>query len=352
VFAIVAERYQYVVGVDTHAQKHVATIVNSRGVVLASREIRVTGPQMNSFLTWIRKVTDNAEAVLLAIEGTSSYGETLTKLALASGFVVAEVKPPKTKSRGGDGKTDRIDAELAALSVLRLPVSKLIIPRDGTMRKSLRILLTARRGMVMRRTAEKQTLIALLRGCDLGIDARKALTPKQYTEIAKWETGVGDDQEQAIARFEAKRLATGIVESGLVLEQNEIQLAALVRAMAPELLDAPGLGPVTAAQILCSYSHKGRVRSAAAFAALAGTTPIPASSGNVTRHRLNRFGDRALNGAIHTIALSRMQHDDTTKAYVTKRTSQGQSTREIRRSLKRYIARRLYKQLEVYNIGC
>lgn len=350
-FAIVAEKYQYIVGVDTHAQKHVATIVNNHGVVLASREIRVTGSQMNGFLSWVRKVTDNAEAVLLAVEGTSSYGETLTQLALASGFVVAEVKPPKTKSRGGDGKTDHIDAELAALGVLRLPVDKLIVPRSGTQRKSLRILLASRRSMVMRRTAEKQMLIALLRGCDLGVDARKALTSKQYGEIAKWKTGAGDDQEQAIARFEAKRLATSITESGVVLERNEVQLAALVKTMAPSLLDLPGLGPVTAAQVLCSYSHKGRVHSAAAFAALAGTTPIPASSGNVTRHRLNRFGDRALNGAIHTVALSRMLHDDITKAYVAKRTANGQSMREIRRSLKRYIARSLYKQLETYNIG-
>jgi transposase len=351
VFAIVAEKYQYIVGVDTHAQKHVATVVNNHGVVLASREIRVTGSQMNGFITWIRKVTDNAEAVLLAVEGTSSYGETLTKLARASGLVVVEVKPPKTKSRGGGGKTDRLDAELAALGVLRLPVDKLIAPRSGMRRKSLRILLTSRRGIVVHRTAEKQTLIALLRGCDLGVDARKALTPKQYAEIAKWKTGAGDDQEQAIARFEAKRLATDIVKSGVVLEKNGMQLSALVKTLAPGLLDSPGLGPVTAAQVICSYSHKGRVRSAAAFAALAGTTPIPASSGNVTRHRLNRFGDRALNGAIHTITLSRMQHDDRTKAYVAKRTADGQSTREIRRSLKRYIARGLYKQLETYNIG-
>jgi transposase len=74
-FAIVAEQYQYVVGVDTHAQKHVATIVSSQGLVLATREVRVTGPQMNSFISWVRKVTDNAENVLLAIEGTSSYAD-------------------------------------------------------------------------------------------------------------------------------------------------------------------------------------------------------------------------------------------------------------------------------------
>lgn len=350
-FAIVAEEYQYVVGVDTHAQKHVATIVNNQGVVLATREIRVTSPQMNGFITWVRKVTGSPENVLLAVEGTSSYGETLTKLALASGLAVAEVKPPKTKSRGGDGKTDRIDAELAALGVLRLPVDKLITPRSGTQRKSLRILLAARRGVVTRQTAERNTLNALLRGCDLAMDARRALTWSQYQEIAAWKARAGDDQEQAIARYEAKRLAISVLKASCLLEENEAQLGALVNGLAPGLLNTPGVGPVTAAQVICSYSHKGRVRSAAAFAAIAGTTPIPASSGNVVRHRLNRFGDRSLNEAIHTVALSRMRYDDATKAYVEKRTAEGQSGREIRRSLKRYIARNLYKQLETYNIG-
>lgn len=347
---IVAKKYQFVVGVDTHAQKHVAAIINNQGAVLATREIRVTGPQMSGFLTWVRKVTNNAESVLLAIEGTSSYGETLTKLALANGLAVAEVKPPKTKARGGDGKTDRLDAELAALGVLHLPVDKLITPRSGTQRKSLRILLASRRGLVVRQTAEKNALMALLRSCDLGIDARRALTWEQYQEISGWKARAGDDQEQAIARYEAKRLATSVLAAEGTLAQNEVQLGALVQGLAPGLLDTRGLGPVTAAQVICSYSHKGRVRSANAFAAIAGTTPIPASSGNVVRHRLNRFGDRALNTAIHTVALSRMQHDITTKAYVAKCTAAGQSGREIKRSLKRYIARRLYKQLEAYNI--
>lgn len=132
--------------------------------------------------------------------------------------------------------------------------------------------------------------------------------------------------------------------------QNEIQLGTLVQSLTPGLLDTRGLGPVSAAQVICSYSHKGRIRSANAFAAIAGTTPIPASSGNVVRHRLNRFGDRALNNAIHTVALTRMRYDDATKAYVVKRTAEGQSKAEIRRSLKRYIARRLYKRLEAYDI--
>jgi transposase len=349
-FPIVSKKYQFVVGVDTHAAKHVATIIDSRGAVIASREIRVTAQQMSGFINWVRKVTSNAQDVLLAVEGTSSYGETLTRLAQDNGLTVTEVKPPKTKSRGGDGKTDLIDSELAARSVLHLPVNKLVVPRAGGVRKSLRILLASRDDVVTRQTADKNTLIALLRGCDLGIDARKALTLTQHQTISRWQTRSEDDQEQAVVRHEAKRLACSILSANLVLEENARQLSPLVNSLAPDLTETRGIGPVTAAQVLCAYSHKGRVHSPAAFAALAGTSPVSASSGKVERHRLNRYGDRELNKAIHTVALTRMRMDETTKEYMAMRTAQGQSPREIRRSLKRYIARSLFKQLEAYDI--
>jgi len=106
-----------------------------------------------------------------------------------------------------------------------------------------------------------------------------------------------------------------------------------------------GVGPVGAAQAIVSFSHPGRCRSEAAFASLGGTGPIPASSGQTIRHRLNRGGDRALNRAIHTIALTRMRSCPRTRAYVARRTAEGKTTREIRRCLKRYIGRELYRQL-------
>jgi transposase len=94
-----------------------------------------------------------------------------------------------------------------------------------------------------------------------------------------------------------------------------------------------------------SFSHPGRCRDEAAFAALAGTNPIPASSGRIVRHRLNRGGDRALNRAIHTIALTPIRSCPRTRAYIDRRTAEGKTRREIRRCLKRYIARELYRQL-------
>ena len=136
----------------------------------------------------------------------------------------------------------------------------------------------------------------------------------------------------------------------LTTEIAELQtpIAKLVEAVAPQLLDQPGIGPITAAQIYIAWSHPGRCRNEAAFARLAGVAPLEASSGQQTRHRLNRRGDRQLHRALHTIAIAIAitRHCPKTRAYIAKRISQGKTTRETRRCLKRYIARHLYRLLE------
>ena len=131
--------------------------------------------------------------------------------------------------------------------------------------------------------------------------------------------------------------------------QLQAELTMLVQAAAPWLLEVPGVGPLSAAQVLVSWSHAGRFRSEAAFAALAGTNPIPASSGQVTRYRLNRGGDRQLNRALHTILLVRLRIDPDTRAYVARRTAEGKSRRDAKRCLRRIIARQLYRLLERYD---
>lgn len=343
-FPIVANSYHFVIGIDTHARKHVAVLVNNLGAVVGNHEIRVTIPQMERFIDWALKRT--GESVLFAIEGTSSYGETLTKLLTDRHLDVVEVKPPKTKSRGGAGKTDHIDAELAARSILHLPVDQLIVPRFGDSRKSLRILLGARRQLVNRRTVDKNALTALLRGEALGIDARGTLRPRDYIAISLWRESTDSMTARGIIKSEAKRLAKDVLALDKLLAANKETLARIVHGMAPSLLSEPGVGPITLGQILCAYSHKGRIRSAEAFASLAGTAPIPASSGNTSHYRLNHYGDRQLNHALNTIVLARMRTDEETKGYVEKRTKEGMSTRDIRRSLKRYVARSMFKQLE------
>jgi transposase len=148
-----------------------------------------------------------------------------------------------------------------------------------------------------------------------------------------------------VVRTTAQRIQFLRVE----VDQLQTEIDRLVSSIAPWLLELPGIGPISAAQVLVSWSHAGRLRSEAAFAALAGTSPIPASSGQVTRHRLNRSGDRQLNRALHTIVLIRLRDDPQTRAYATRRTTNGKSTRDVKRCLKRAVARQLFKLLERYD---
>lgn len=111
----------------------------------------------------------------------------------------------------------------------------------------------------------------------------------------------------------------------------------------------PGVGPISAAQVLISWSHPGRLRSEAAFASLAGAAPIPASSGLTNRYRLNRGGDRQLNRALHTIVLTRSRTDPATRAYINRRLAEGTTLRDIKRCLKRIIARQLFRLLQQHH---
>jgi transposase len=155
------------------------------------------------------------------------------------------------------------------------------------------------------------------------------------------------DIAERIIRSEAVRLASNVIELGRHMRENREALVELVELLAPGMQQIYGIGPVTAAAAVAAYSHPGRVRGEAAFAALAGVNPIPASSGNTTRHRLNRGGDRQLNRAIDVIARVRMVSEARTRAYVERRTSEGRTSREIRRCVKGYIARELFKALQL-----
>jgi transposase len=171
------------------------------------------------------------------------------------------------------------------------------------------------------------------------------LNETTLTALARRRQPRDASREQAVRHAEIRRLALAVREVGRALKTNRAQLRAIVDDLAPGLTARRGVGPVTAAQIVVSFSHPGRCRSDAAFATLAGVSPLEASSGRIVRHRLNRGGDRSLNRALHTIAMIRMNTCPTTRAYVDRHTAQGKTTREIRRCLKRYIARELYRTL-------
>jgi len=244
------------------------------------------------------------------------------------------------------GKSDPLDARRIATAVLSLDSDELRHPRqDDGVRAALRVLVTARDHMNVERTANVNSLIALLSVVDLGIDARKPLTSKQVCEVSRWRNR-DEELGAATARAETVRLAKRVVDLGEDLKSNATSMTVLVRqSRAAVLLERTGIVPMTAAIALTAWSHPGRVRSEAAFACLAGVNPIPASSGNTTRHRLNRGGDRRLNRALHMATIVRMTHDPETRAYVEKRRAEGRTTKEIRPILKRYLARQIYRTL-------
>lgn len=276
----------------------------------------------------------------------ASYGAGLAAAVDRAGYDVVEATRMNARANRGLGKSDPLDAHRIAAAVLPLITTQLRRPRlaEGA-RSALQVLVTARDHMTAERTATVNALIALLRVVDLGIDARRPLTRVQITTVTRWRSRY-EDLGTATARTEAIRLAKRVAELNEQIASNSVRMDELVRTtQAAPLPEKTGIGTVTAAICLTAWSHHGRVRSEAAFAALAGVNPIPASSGNTVRHRLNRGGDRRLNRALHIAVLTRMTHHPETRAYVEKRQAEGRTTKEIRRCLKRYLARQIYRKL-------
>jgi transposase len=343
---MLAEVVDAVVGIDTHRDSHEVEIADAAGKPVATMRISNDSAGYAQLLAAIAGAAPGPR-VAVSVEGSRSYGIGLARALAAAGLLVLECEQPSRAQRRGKGKSDPIDAHLAVLAALRLDAARLPVPRADGDREALRILLVARQEITEARTAQIGRLRALLlAGDDTDRQAaRAALTQTALAALAGREPGAGARREHAVRQAEIRRLAQALRLARQQLTDNRTQLQAIVDDIAPGLTGRFGVGPVSAAQAIVSFSHPGRCRSEAAFAALAGTSPIPASSGKTIRHRLNRGGDRALNRTIHAIALVRMRSCPRTRAYVARRTAEGKTPREIRRCLKRYIARELYRQL-------
>ncbi|GAB2471077.1 IS110 family transposase [Xylanimonas ulmi] len=344
---IVAHAHPFVIGVDTHAKKHALSILAAPvGEVVDNGEFPTTTAGIGRAIAWAGRRTRGGQDVLWVVECSATYGAQLANAVRAAGFQVVEAARMSARASRGVGKSDPLDARRIAAAVLPLETSRLRRLREGQgVRAALRVAIAARDTMSGERTAALNTLTALARVMDLGIDARKPLTTAQVLEASRWRTRA-EDVAAATARAEAVRLARRVVELEDDLTENTKTLTDLLRqSPARVLLEMPGIGPVTAAVVMAAWSHPGRLRDEAAFASLAGVNPIPASSGNTVRHRLNRGGDRRLNQALHMAVVVRMRWDTETKAYVERRTAEGRTKREIRRNLKRYLARQVFRAL-------
>ena len=343
---MLAEVIDAVIGIDTHRDSHEVEIADTAGKPIITMQVSNDSGGFARLLAAIAKVAPGPR-VAVCIEGSRSYGIGLARALAAAGLLVIECEQPSRRQRRGKGKSDPIDAHLAVLAALRMDTGRLAVPRADGDREALRILLVARQEMTEASTAQANRLRALLLAGD-DTDrraARRALAKTALAALAGRELPAHAGREHAVRQAEIRRLALALGQARRQLKDNRSQLLAIVDDIAPGLTGRYGIGPVSAAQAIVSFSHPGRCRNEAAFASLGGTSPIPASSGQTIRHRLNRGGDRALNSAVHTIALCRMRSCARTRAYVARRTAEGKTPREIRRCLKRYIARELYRHL-------
>jgi len=342
----VAEIADAVLGGDTHVETHALEIALPTGVVLATTEVSNDPDGFAAALAFLAEHAPGPR-VFVGLEGTRSYGIGLARAFAAAGFVVVEVEQPARKSRRGKGKSDPIDAHHAVLTTLALDADKLPVPRADGDREALRLLLIGRQQMTGTRTRMVNALRALLiTGSDsdrpLGVGS---FTKSRLSQITRRRGPAHETREQRIRRGEARRLAQGVLDLDVELRANLTELRTIVTDLAPGLLDKTGVGPVSGAQAVVSFSHRGRCRNEAAFAALAGSSPLPASSGKTTRHRLNYGGDRQLNRALHDIAKTRLRIDPRTIAYRDRRRADHLDDKAIRRCIKRYIARELYRHL-------
>ncbi len=332
-----------VIGIDPHKQTHTAAAVEaSVGELLGERTVKARRVGHEQLLEWARGL---ATERLWALEDCRHVSVSLERFLLSSGERVVRV-PPKLmagarRSARTRGKSDAIDALAIARACVRepsLPSARL----DGPERE-IRLLLDHREDLVSERTRAQQRLrwhvhelapeLELPAGC---LD-RRVWLERLRRHLARSE----QTAQVRIARELVRRIAE------LTRRANELEreLAVLVGAQAPALLALPGCGPLTAAKLLGESAGADRFRGEAQLAMHAGAAPLPASSGNKNRHRLNRSGNRQLNCALHRMAVTQGQHHPPARSYLDRKQAEGKSRKEALRCLKRHLARTVYRTL-------
>jgi len=326
------------IGVDTHKDGHVAVALDRFGAQLDSFKAAASSSGYLAVHEWAH----NLGEPVFALEGAGSYGAGLARFLQASGGSVFECERPRRAARGR-GKNDLIDAALAARRLLS--GERLGAPRGFSgPREDLRLLLLERRSAIRARTATLNQLQAALVTAPERLRARLGGLAGEQLARALLRLRRGDG-EQAVLRGVLRRLARRVQSLDTEIAELERELEEIVAGLTPELLEECGVGTVCAAQLVVSSGDPARMVSEASFAALAGTSPVDASSGRQQRHRLNRGGDRQLDRALHVIALSRVRWHAETAAYYERLLASGKTSREARRCVKRMLARYFHRKL-------
>jgi len=329
-------------GVDTHKDLHVAAVVDELDRLLGSRSFATTRHGYKQMLTWMRSF---GQLRRVGVEATGTYGAGLLRYRQNAGVEVLEVTTPDTPDRRKRGKNDDLDAQNAAHAAFAGKRTVTPKSRDG-MIESLRVLKACRKTAVAaRRVALQMIHNTIVCAPDELREALRKMTRMQLIRtLAAWRPDLTDYRNVVSAyRITLKSLGRRYLELHDEIADLDAMITAIVDELAPALVAQNSIGHGSAAQLLLTAGdNTERLQSEASFAALCGVSPVPASSGRTTRHRLNRGGDRAANSALHIIAIGRLRTDPRTKAYVAKRIAEGHSKLEAIRCLKRYIAREVF----------
>lgn len=334
-----------VAGIDTHKLTHHVAVLDHLGRCVADRQFDTTEV---GHAELVRFLQAHGHLGRVGVEGTGSYGAGIARMLTTAGFVVVEVVRQNRQARRLRGKSDPIDARQAAMSVLAGTDTTVPKSGDGQV-ESLRILMSERRSAVKARTQAINQIQALLVTSPEPVRTayRSMSGNKLIDTLTRSRPGPSGLDPARVARVSLKRLAMRCSALSAEITAIDDQLEVLVHSVNPRLLSLNGVGVVTAATLLSAAGdNPERLVSKAAFAALAGVAPIPASSGQRVRHRLSRGGNRHANNALHRIVLLRMRHrEPRTTAYFARRRSQGLTDRDIMRCLKRHIANEVYAAL-------
>ncbi len=332
-------------GVDTHRDAHVAAALDPVGGVLGTASFPTTAAGYRDLLNWLRSF---GELGPVGVEGTGSYGAALARHLTGQGVRVLEVSRPNRQVRRRYGKTDVVDAVAAGRAVLSGEASATPKTHDGPV-EALRALKSLQRSANKARTQAINQLHAVLVTAPEPLRAR--LHGLSRTDLlqtcAAFRIKADDDSLEAITRLTLRELAARVAFLDAQLKSTVNRLRRITTALAPELVARHGVGPDTASTLLLTAGdNPDRLRSERAFASLAGSSPVPANSGQIQkRYRLNRGGDRQANSALWRIALVRLSTDQTTRDYVARRQAEGKTKAEAIRCLKRYIAREVFHAL-------
>jgi len=335
-----------VVGVDTHKHIHVAAVMDTIGGIIATLTIATDTGGFRQLVDWAASF---GRILTFGVEGTGSYGATLASYLRRHGHKVVEAGRPDRRLRRINGKSDTIDAENAARSVLAGFATAVPKTADGDV-EMIRQLKIAHDSAVTDRTAAIITIKAMI--VHASDELRHETATKSPLMLARHLAALRpralETPEDAL-RHSLRSLARRWLGLDTEAKEMSAMIADLVVRTAPQLLDQFGIGVDTAAEILIvAGDNPERIKSEAAFAKLAGISPIPTGSGMTSgRHRINHGGHRQLNAAIYRTVIVRMRYHQPTIDYVARRTTQGKSKRDIIRCLKRYVIREVYHLIKI-----